>query len=150
VNPGKPILTVFAGAIAALGLSILACINTPQPGDDCPAENPNATFDASGVYRYSGDTLFLLRGTITFEQQGNMVRVTDTTYDNSSDRRLRSNFLPLQGNKLVAQLVPQNGDTNYRADVTFLFSDDAQRFCVEFSDTNGDAGPLGTYTGFRQ
>jgi hypothetical protein len=77
-----------------------------------------------------------------------VVRITDTTYENSSDRRLEGEAT-LQGNRLDIQLVPQNGDTNYRADVLFLFSEDGNEFCVEFSDTNGDAGELGTYRGTR-
>jgi hypothetical protein len=152
VNTRRPVLVVLAAAAAISGMSILACIGNPLPdGGDCPAENPAAAVNAvAGTYRYSGDNLFLLRGTITFEQQNNMVRVTDTTYENSSDRRLRSEFTALQGNKLVAVLTPINGDTDYRADVTFLFSEDGRRFCVAFSDTNGDTGDMGTYVGFKQ
>jgi len=120
-----------------------------NPFPRCATENADATINVAGTYRYVGDKATLLRGTITFEQQGNFVRVVNTTYDNSSDRALESAFTPLSGNRLDIVLVPRNGDTNYRADVTFIFSEDGNSFCVEFSDTNGDAGPLGTYSGLR-
>jgi hypothetical protein len=74
----------------------------------------------------------------------------NTSYDNSSDRALESAFTPLHGNRLDIVLTPRNGDTNYRADVTFIFSDDGDTFCVEFSDTNGDTGGMGSYRGVRQ
>ncbi len=146
----NPWLSVMAGLSASAGLALLACVNGPMGSSDCPAEDPIAQVDVAGTWRYSGADIFKLRGTITFEQQGSQVRVTDTTYDNSGDRRLQSEFTPLQGNKLVIVLTPKNGDTDYRADVTFLFRPDGDRFCVEFSDTNGDSGPMGTYTGFKQ
>lgn len=147
----NPLLIVLAALAAGVGCAIFACIpgvTVNDPG--CPPENANAAIDVSGVWRYAGENIFLLRGTITFEQQGNQVRVTDTTYDNAGDRALKSEFTPLQGNKLVLVMTPKNGDTNYTANVTLLFSDDGKKFCCEFSDTNGDAGDMGTYTGFKQ
>ncbi|HOB73395.1 MAG TPA: hypothetical protein PKG54_02615 [Phycisphaerae bacterium] len=129
-------------------LPLLAGSGCPAQQEPCPEENSAAVVNVAGVYRYFGTRPFLLIGTITFEQEGDLVRVTDTTYENSNDRRLMGEAV-LQGNRLEIQLVPQNGDTNYRADVLFLFSEDGNEFCVEFSDTNGDAGDLGTYRGTR-
>jgi hypothetical protein len=117
-------------------------------GCTCPPEIPTAKVDVSGTYSYSGDSIFLLRGTITFEQEEDVVRVTGVTYENSRDRDLVGESV-LRGNRLPITLVPKNGDTDYRADVTFLFSDDGETFCVEFSDTNGDAGGMGTYQGTK-
>ena len=91
---------------------------------------------------------FLLRGTITFEQDGTRVRVTDTTYENAFDRALEGEGT-LEGNRLLITLVPRNGETDYSAEVLFLFGDEGATFCVEFDDTNGDAGPMGTYRGER-
>ena len=151
MNARVRVLILSAAVAATIGLTMLACVpNMGANSANCPAEDPSAMINVNGFYQYTGDSLLKLRGSITFEQQGNMVRITDTTYDNSGDRRLKSDLFALQGNKLVASLVPQNGDTDYRADVTFIFSEDAQRFCVEFNDTNGDSGRLGTYTGLKQ
>lgn len=114
----------------------------------CPSEDPAAAIDVAGVFRYAGDRLGRLTGTITFEQEGNLVRVTDTTYDFSHDRRLQGEAT-LQGNGLTIQLLPKNGDTDYRANVVFLFNNDGSEFCVAFADTNGDGGGLGIYRGWR-
>ncbi len=89
-----------------------------------------------------------MSGTITFAQEGDTVRVVNTTYDFGSDRALEGEA-QLQGNTLLITLVPRNGDTDYRADVTFVFSGDGDEFCVSFSDTNGDAGELGSFVGVR-
>lgn len=137
--------------LAILGTAgLLAGAGCPGAGsqDPCPQEDFQASVNVAGTYRYFGTRPFLLIGTITFEQEGDLVRVTDTTYENSGDRRLMGQAT-LQGNRLNILLVPQNGDTDYLADVTFLFSEDGNEFCVEFSDTNGDAGELGTYRGTR-
>jgi hypothetical protein len=117
-------------------------------GCSCPPEDPAAQVNVGGVYSYGGDSFYLLRGTITFEQEGDVVRVTGVTYENSGDRDLVGEGV-LQGNKLPIVLVPKNGDTDYRAEVTFLFSNDGESFCVEFADTNGDTGGMGTYRGTR-
>ena len=145
-----PFLVATAAVAALVGLSMLACVENITHDPGCPPESENVELNVQGTWRYAGRSIFLLRGSITFEQNGKLVRVTDTTYDNASDRALQSEFTPLQGNKLVLVLTPRNGDTDYTANVTILFTDDAQRFCCEFSDTNGDEGDMGTYTGFRQ
>jgi hypothetical protein len=49
-----------------------------------------------------------------------------------------------------AVLVPKNGDTDYRADVSFEFSDGGRHFrLLGFSDTNGDSGGPDSYYGDR-
>ncbi|GMU23325.1 MAG: hypothetical protein AMXMBFR13_34040 [Phycisphaerae bacterium] len=137
---------------ALLSLTLIMGAGCPQPGpelpDTCAAQVAEADVNVAGIYRYGGDSPRLLTGTITFEQEGDVVRVLDTTYDLTADRRLEGTAV-LRGNRLTIQLVPRNGDEDYTADVTFLFSDDGTEFCVEFSDTNGDAGPMGTYKGVR-
>jgi hypothetical protein len=103
----------------------------------------------AGTFRYQGSAVeFLLRGSITFEQEDDRVRVVEVTYDNSNDRALVGEGV-LHENVLDIVLVPENGDTDFEADCKFVFSADGSRFDVEFSDTNGDAGPLGSYVGNR-
>jgi hypothetical protein len=142
----NPFLIALATGCAGFGVSIVACGVDPK----CADADPSAVVQVSGTYDYGGDTSLSLIGTITFEQQGDLVRVTDTTYLNSNDRPLQSEFAPLDGNTLVLKLTPKNGDTNYQADVTFRFSKGGEIFCVEFSDTNGDAGVLGSYHGAKK
>jgi hypothetical protein len=115
-----------------------------------PAPAVIGTPHVAGTFRYQGGaTGFFLRGTITFEQEDDTVRVVEVTYDNANDRRLVGEA-DLHDNVLDIVLVPENGDTDFEADCKFVFSADGSRFDVEFSDTNGDAGPLGSYTGTRQ
>ena len=145
------VLMLLVGLCVGTGTTMIACVpGASADSSQCATENPNAQIDVNGTYRYGGDSIFLITGTITFEQQGNMVRVTDTTYDSSPNREVSSGFFPLQGNKLVADLTPKNGDTDYTAHVIFLFTEDGQRFCVAFNDTNGDAGDMGKFSGVRQ
>ena len=77
-----------------------------------------------------------------------VVRVTDTTYENAFDRALEGEGT-LESNRLAITLVPKNGETDYSAEVLFLFGEDGETFCVEFDDSNGDTGPMGTYRGRR-
>lgn len=146
-------------AVALAALAMLAgssCAVFPVNVESCAVEDPQATVNVAGVYRYSGrganqdsGAEFGLSGTITFAQDGSRVRVTDTTYDFSGLRRLESDFAELQGNRLEAVLTPINGDTDYTAHVTFIFGDDGGTFCVAFEDTNEDAGGLGSFRGER-
>ncbi len=119
--------------------------SSPAP---CPAEAAAAVIAAQGVYRYERGLPgpYWLLGTITLEQSGDQVTVTGTTYDNANDRALVG-LGTLVGNRLDITLVPQNGDLDYTADVTFLFGDGGASFCVSFSDTNNDVGPMGSYRG---
>ncbi len=106
--------------------------------------------DVNGAYDYSGTgPQFGLFGTITFEQTGDTVRVTGTTYSNANDRSLMGEA-GLAGNRLDIVLVPVNGDMDFEANVTFIFSEDSETFVASFSDTNGDTGPLGSYEGARR
>ena len=120
----------------------------PAEAWDCE-ELPLAVVDVNGVYRYAGQNVYSLRGTITFEQTGTTVRVVGTTYDNANDRELEGEGT-IVGNRLDLTLVPINGDPDYSADVTFHFSPDGSEFCCAFSDTNDDIGPMGSYTAVRQ
>lgn len=115
---------------------------------DCD-ELPLAVVDVTGTYRYSSSTGYFLRGTISFVQTGTTVECTGTTYDNSGDRELEG-VATIVGNRLDITLVPINGDPDYEAEITFLFSPDGDEFCCGFSDTNDDVGPLGSYEGVRQ
>ncbi len=125
--------------------------------EDCVDQSENATLNVAGVFRYTGNGAnaqtggtFNLSGTITFEQQEIMVRVTDTTYDSGGLRRLESEFADLRGNELFLDLTPINGDMDYQAAIKFVFSEDGDEFCVEFMDSNSDQGALGSFTGVRQ
>ena len=138
---------VFVGGFFGL----MSC--TLDLSGPCVEENRPTEIDVSGVFRYRvGDPLDfsipMLSGTITFTQDGDTVRVVDTTYDFAQDRALEGEA-QLEGNKLVIRLVPKNGDTDYIADIIFLFSEDGSEFCVEFSDTNDDTGALGSFVGAR-
>jgi len=130
-------------------LTAVGCLGDDSPLHvQCPAVDPQASVEATGVYRYLSYE-FALRGTITFEQQPGQraVSVTDTSYDNAMDRAL-AGMATLQGNRLDITLAPRNGDTNYSAQVMFVFSDGGSRFCLlGFSDTNGDTGGIGSYLG---
>ena len=114
-----------------------------------PAD-PGAMLDVTGTFDFAGTSFaFGLRGTITFSQTGSSVDVTDTTYSNSPDRALMGTGT-LVGNTLAIMLVPQNGDTDYEAEITFRFGDGGDTFWVAFSDTNNDVGSLGSYIGRRR
>lgn len=119
------------------------------PALPCADEDTSAGIDVTGTFDYIGLDGFPLSGTIAFEQDGDVVRVVDTTYDVGNDRALMGEGT-LVGNVLEITLVPQNGDADYRADVTFVFGSNGLEFCVVFSDTNGDVGDLGSYRGVRQ
>jgi hypothetical protein len=134
-------------------LLLLAGCNSSN-GDPLPAafnceEIATAVVDVTGTYRYTGSPGHFLRGTITFVQTGPAVACTGTTYENAADRELEGVGV-MVGNRLEITLVPINGDLDYTADIVFLFSPDGDEFCCGYSDTNGDTGPLGSYTGVRQ
>lgn len=136
---------------AVLALLLAACNSSDDPpaaGWACE-ELPAALVDVTGTYRYTGSPGHFLRGTITFVQTGTTVVCTGTTYDNAADRELEGTAT-IVGNRLDITLVPINGDLDYEADITFLFSPDGNEFCCGYSDTNLDTGPLGSYTGTRQ
>ena len=130
---------------------LLAGLLTGCPSDPAaPAPAVIGTPHVAGTFRYQGGASgFFLRGSITFEQEDSTVRVVEVTYDNSNDRQLVGEG-ELDLNVLDIALVPENGDTDFEADCKFVFSADGSRFDVEFSDTNGDNGPLGSYVGTRQ
>jgi len=139
--------------LLAIPLLLAAACNSSSDGSmaaawDCE-ELPLAVVDVNGTYAYSGSTGYFLRGTITFAQVGTTVQCIGTTYANSNDRELEGTGT-LVGNRLDITLVPINGDVDYEADVTFLFSPDGSQFCCGFDDTNHDTGPLGSYLGVRQ
>jgi hypothetical protein len=120
----------------------------PIPQWDCEELGP-AVVNVEGTYRYASNVGYGLRGTITFVQSGTTVTCTGTTYDNANDRELEGQAT-IVGNRLDITLVPINGDTDYSAEVSFLFSPDGDQFCCSFNDTNGDVGALGAYDGERQ
>jgi hypothetical protein len=156
---GRAWVLIAAMVVAAAGGAVLvgtSCAIIPVGVDSCAVEDPLASINVAGAYRYSGQgsnletgNAFSLSGTITFVQEGNRVRVSDTTYDFAGLRRVQSDFAELQGNRLVLAMTPINGDTDYVADVTFIFSEDGATFCVAYEDTNMDTGDLGSFRGVR-
>lgn len=103
-----------------------------------------------GIYDFMGSSApFGLRGTITFEQDMDVVRVLTTTYANSADRSLKGEAT-IVGDTLTIDLVPVNGQMDFSAACVFVFSADRATFEVQFDDTNGDNGPLGSYVGQRR
>lgn len=140
--------TTFTIATTALVLStIMSCV--PATTVPCATRASDGSINVAGTFDYFGTDPFAITGTIIFEQDGTTVRVVDTTYDFTDNRRLMGEAT-LNGNELTIALVPLNGETDYRADVTFRFSDDGGSFCVEYSDTNGDTGALGDFRGTRR
>lgn len=102
-------------------------------------ELPGIAVHVAGTYDWGFDIAELLFGTITFAQDGKTVTVTQTFHAAPGNRELTGQGR-LEGNRLDVRMVPANGDTDYHADTSFLFSPDGERFRTDFSDTNGDAG----------
>ena len=153
---GTCMVGLVASAAVGVGLGCDAFVNRVSVGD-CAGSMPEAVINVAGVFRYSGDGSnagtgngFSFSGTITFEQDGNRVRVSDTTYDVGVLRPVAGDFAELDGNVLDTVLTPINGDEDYVAAVRFIFSDDGNEFCVQFTDTNDDSGGLGSFVGSRQ
>ena len=148
----------IAIAIGALGIPF-GCnlLFAPVDASGCAEEDSGAAaINVAGVFRYSGTGEnevtgfpFQLSGTITFEQNGLMVRVSGSTYDGRALRSVQSEFAEFSGNRLDLLLTPNNGDPDYRAAVRFVFTEDGNQFCVEFSDTNADHGDTGSFVGVR-
>jgi hypothetical protein len=138
---------VLAGGFGCGSSNVPTPLPPPAACDQAP--DPAATpADISGVYRYRSLT-YALRGNIAFTQTGARVSVGGITYDNADDRPLMGEA-DLVGNRLDVVLVPTNGDTDYRADVAFVFDQQATSFClVSFSDTNDDFGGAQSYFGER-
>lgn len=135
-----------------LMMAAAGCDSTPPPAPfACAKADPAAAVDVGGRFRYASNYRdFWMRGTILLAQTGKMVEVTETVYDNADDRPLKG-AAELQGNRLDVSLVPINGDTNYRAEVSFTFGAGGANWCLlMFSDTNGDTGGLASYYGFRE
>lgn len=146
-QPLRWAIMLLVGGVATVGVRLIGCVTVP---DVIPPGDPGADgLNVTGKFRYSGlAPFFNLSGTITFEQDGDTVRVSMTTYDAGTNRPLIGEGT-LSGNVLNIALVPENGDTDYRADVEFIFGDNADTFSVAFSDTNGDTGGPGSFSGLR-
>lgn len=109
--------------------------------------DPSALLNVAGTYRYSSQRYALI-GTIRLTQTDQRVHVIETTYANAEDDRPLMGDADLVGNQLDIELVPLNGDADYRAQVGFRFDSATGAFCVTgFSDTNGDYGGPGSYRG---
>ncbi len=149
-NPGFAKFLSFT-VLTTLCLSLSGCPAVSV--GPCETPDSTATINVAGVYRYSFSNFFnfdvpQVSGTIELEQEGDTVRVVNTTYDSAGNRALEGEGR-LDGNVLVIQLTPINGDTDYTTDVRFVFSKGGDEFCVEFSDTNEDVGELGSFIGKR-
>lgn len=119
------------------------------PPVECSEVAPDATPRVAGLFDYASQ-VSPVYGTIRFEQTGDEVRVTDTTYANANDRALEGTGA-LEGNRLRIVLAPKNGDTDYEAEVDFVFAEDGDTFCLlAFTDTNGDEGGPGSHYGRRR
>jgi hypothetical protein len=145
----------------ALGLVALTLLLLPATGcggggggggggGSCPTFDADAVLDVTGQWTYEGDPItYRLFGTITMEQAGNTVTVTGCTYVNAPQDRSLTGSADLDGNRLDIVLVaPANATRGpFEAECSFLFNADGTAFCVAFSDTNGDRGAMGSYTG---
>ena len=129
-----------------MGFGLVVALGSAGCGQDLgiPADPSAATPTVSGTYDWTatiqGASPGLGLGTITFAQDGDVVTITDTTHGNPADRDLMGSAT-FEGNVLVMQMVPRNGDPDYTADVTFRFTADGSRFDVDFTDSNNDFGP---------
>ncbi len=148
------VVTAAVGVGMLMGAGCTARLPVACADSDANAPVPNVagTFDYGG-----GGTNGFLTGQITFAQEGSTVTVTNVTYTVTINRRLTGQA-DLVGNQLDIELfvdvdgdvVPdENPQPFFRADVTFVFSADGSEFCVGYSDTNGDSGEIGTFTGVR-
>lgn len=142
----------FVGIL--LTAALVGCSQEPTVGDDgntvATAPGSLLTLDVSGTYQFVGEEVpNTMKGTITFEQAGDLVRVTGTKYENNPSRELKGEAT-IKGTRLEIVLVPINDDPTYEAEVLFIFSEDGNTFEVSFTDTNGDEGDMGSYTGVRQ
>jgi hypothetical protein len=149
----RPFASATKRSLFALLLVCGACDDEkPIELPSCPEHDPSASPSVAGTFRY--DSLaFGLSGEIVFEQDGELVRVVDTTYDQpdvAAIARSLEGEAMLDGNLLEVSLVPTNGDTDYGAEVTLVFGPSGNDFCLlEFTDTNDDRGGEGSYTGTR-
>ena len=140
----------FAPALLTLALLVPAAARS-QEALPPPGESPIlAWFDFEGEAVETGPYTL-----IAYEDARGSVRLT-TRYRLSGFRSVEirdvagdGDFAELQGNRLETVLTPINGDEDYVANVTFLFSEDGNSFCVAFNDTNRDAGELGSFRGER-
>ena len=129
-----------------LGFVLVVALGSAGCGQDLdiPADPSAETPTVSGTYEWTatiqGENPGLGLGTITFAQDGDVVAVTNTTHESTADRDLMGSAT-FEGNVLVMQMVPRNGETDYSADVTFRFTADGSRFDVDFTDSNNDFGP---------
>jgi hypothetical protein len=117
---------------------LAGCFATSSPSFDIE-EDLTQTVNVEGAYDWVFNFFTLEFGTITFAQDGATVTATHTFHAFPTNREL-SGQAELEGNRLVMAMTPKNGDTDYTADVTLLFSSDGSRFLADFADTNGDAG----------
>ncbi len=140
---GDPASTSVAGAASTTATEVT------QTKEVTPTTDLS-TLDVSGTYQFVGEEVpNTMKGTITFEQEGDLVRVTGTKYENNPSRELKGEAT-IKGTRLEIVLVPINDDPTYEAEVLFIFSEDGDTFEVSFTDTNGDEGDMGSYTGVRQ
>ena len=142
----------FQRCLSGANTPAITYCDTPTFQDDgCPLEVDPPGLDVSGTFRYAGfirgPGAGFLSGSITFDQVSDIVNVTQTTYDFTNNREVIGQA-QLVGNRLDIQLEPISG--GYTADVVFIFTPDGDEFCVEFHDTNGDFGDLGSFDGTRQ
>ena len=155
-----------AALVGVLGLGVSGCgggtaattadpattaATATQPTTVTTVPGTSPTLDVSGTYWFAGeDAPNTMTGTITFEQEGDLVRVTGTKYENTTGLRELKGEATIHGTRLEMVLVPINDDPTYVAHVLFIFSEDGSVFGVSFSDTNGDKGGMGSYIGVRQ
>ncbi|MHC4930615.1 MAG: hypothetical protein ACYTGV_00275 [Planctomycetota bacterium] len=91
--------------------------NSEPAGDSegvCPIENAAASIDVRGTFHYEGDFPYVLTGTITFEQNGDVVTVTNTTYDNANDRALEGTATPYRATGSTSCSFPSTGTRTTR------------------------------------
>ena len=144
----------FVGILLTAALVGCGAEQEPTVADDgntvVTAPGTLSRLDVSGTYQFVGEEVpNTMKGTITFEQEGDLVRVTGTKYENNPSRELKGEAT-IKGTRLEIVLVPIDDDPTYEAEVLFIFSEDGDTFEVSFTDTNGDEGDMGSYRGVRQ
>lgn len=110
-------------------------------------ENPDATnVNVAGTYTWGGAPPVLVDGDCTFEMDGDAVRLVQNTHILPEFREVVGEGT-LKGNVVEMTARPKNGDTDYEAYLEIVWAEDGSQFECNFTDTNGDVGPV---LGIRQ
>ena len=112
----------------------------------CPGqpigENPDAkNVNVAGKFSWGFNPPVLVDGECTFELDGDTVLLVQNTHILPEFREVVGKG-KLNGNVVEMTVRPSNGDTDYEAQLELIWSEDGSQFQCNFTDTNGDVGPV--------